>query len=94
MTNDRDRHLMAMIAAESVIGRLTAGPPGIPADRLELLRSAYARTLQDPDLLDEAKKLDIPIEPLDGPQTAKVIEDAMKQSPDTVQFVASLVRAK
>jgi tripartite-type tricarboxylate transporter receptor subunit TctC len=94
VTNDRDRHLMAMIAAESVIGRLTAGPPAIPPDRLELLRSAYAKTLQDPDLLAEAKKLDIPIEPLDGPQTEKVIKDAMDQSPDTVQFVASLVQAK
>ena len=94
VTNDRDRHLMAMIAAESVIGRLTAGPPGIPADQLELLRNAYSRTLQDPALLEEAKKLDIPIEPLDGPQTAKVIADAMNQNPDTIKFVASLVQAK
>ena len=30
--------------------------PGLPPDRLKILREAYAKTLQEPELLDEAKK--------------------------------------
>jgi hypothetical protein len=28
----------------------------VPADRAKILREAYAKTLKDPDFLDEAKK--------------------------------------
>ena len=29
--------------------------PGLPADRTKILRDAYAKTLQEPDLVEEAK---------------------------------------
>jgi tripartite-type tricarboxylate transporter receptor subunit TctC len=32
-----------------------AATPGIPAERVKILRDAYVKTLQEPDLLDEAK---------------------------------------
>lgn len=91
---DQDRELMAVITAESVIGRLTAGPPGIPADRLALLRTAYMKTLADPDFIAEAKKHNIPIEPADGPETEKIIKDALAQSPETLKLLEEVVKAQ
>ena len=34
----------------------TVGTPGMPPDRLKILRQAYNKALQEADLLDEAKK--------------------------------------
>lgn len=46
-------------------------PPGTPKDRLQILQRAFVETLRDPELLAEAKKAKLEIEPIDGPTTAK-----------------------
>ena len=45
-----------MILDNGVFGRPTIGPPGIPADRLKILRSAYMSAIKDPALVAEAEK--------------------------------------
>ena len=91
---DRDRRLMSLIAAESEIERLTAGPPGIPADRLAFLRDAYMKVLADPALLADAKRLNLPIEPADGPATEQTIKKALDQSPETITLLAEAAKAE
>lgn len=91
---DRDRQLISLIAAESEIERLTAGPPGIPADRLAYLREAYMKALADPALLADAKRLNLPIDPADGPTTEKTIKGALDQSPDTIALLAAAAKSQ
>jgi hypothetical protein len=37
--------------------------PGIPADRVKILRDAYNKALKEPELLEEAKKREMVVEP-------------------------------
>jgi tripartite-type tricarboxylate transporter receptor subunit TctC len=92
--DDRGKQLMSLVGAEGEIGRLTAGPPDMPADRLDYLRSAYMKTMVDSEFLAEAKKLDVPIEAADGPATEKVVKQALTQSADTVKLLATVVNTK
>ena len=48
-------------------------PPGVPQDRLQLLQKAFMETLRDPELLQEAKKSQVDIDPVDGPTIAKLM---------------------
>jgi tripartite-type tricarboxylate transporter receptor subunit TctC len=48
-----------------------SAPPGTPQDRLQILQKAFMDTLKDPELLAEAKKGDLEIDPIDGPTLAK-----------------------
>jgi hypothetical protein len=43
----------------------------MPPDRLRLLQDAFQQTLRDPELLAEAEKAKLEIDPIDGPTTAK-----------------------
>ena len=70
--------IIAIIDALSEISRLTAGPPGIPEDRLQILRDAYMAALTDPDLIAEAQQLDIPIEPAAGDVVAERVQAALE----------------
>jgi tripartite-type tricarboxylate transporter receptor subunit TctC len=56
-------------------------PPGVPQDRLQLLQKAFMDTLHDPDLLKEAKKSSIDIDPVDGPTIAKTMAGLYDLSP-------------
>ena len=69
------RDLLRLVVRQGEFGRLTAGPPGIPEDRLATLRQAYVAALGDPSLLAEASRLRLPVEPLDGERlTARVLQ--------------------
>jgi tripartite-type tricarboxylate transporter receptor subunit TctC len=53
---DADRRLAKMLVLPDEIGRPFFGPPGMPADRLEALRDAFAKMMNDPEFIAEAKK--------------------------------------
>ncbi len=90
----RAKSIVALIQAMSQLGRLTAAPPGTPADRVKELRDAYANSLADPDLLAEAKKMGRPIEPASGEEVASLIKQALDQSPETVAIIAKAVNVE
>ncbi len=91
-TTDRGKAIIAVIDAQSEIARLTAGPPGIPEERLNALREAYMAALTDPDLLAEAKKLDIPIEPAAGDVVEKRVQAALNQSTETLALIKEVMK--
>jgi tripartite-type tricarboxylate transporter receptor subunit TctC len=67
-TNDESRQLILNgVVARSRMERPYLVGPGVPADRVQVLRDAFVQTLKDPDFLDEAKKakLDIDLVPAD-----------------------------
>ena len=91
-TDERGKAIVAIIDAQSEIARLTAGPPGIPEDRLQVLRDAYMAALTDPELLAEAGQLDIPIEPADGEVVEERVKAALDQSPETLALLQEVMK--
>lgn len=85
---------VALIQSQGDIARLTSGPPGIPADRLEALRGAYKKALEDPELVAKAQKLGIPLEPAYGDDVLKLIKDALNQPPEVIAVVKNALEAK
>jgi len=80
--------LVELVGSLARLSRWTAGPPGIPADRLAVLRDAYSAALWDPALLDVARRMDVPIEPMDGESVARAIEHALSQPPATLALLS------
>ena len=81
---DDAKAVVALIASQGEIARLTAGPPGIPPARLEVLRAAYKAAMEDKELQEKAAKGGRPVEPLYGPDVEKLVKAALVQSPKTV----------
>jgi tripartite-type tricarboxylate transporter receptor subunit TctC len=86
-TDERARKLLGLVSTLSDIGRLTAGPPGIPADVLKAERDALMAAMQDPEFIAEAKKLDLPLSPMGGDAVAAKIKEALAQPPATIAFL-------
>ena len=94
VTSSKSVALVELVRSVAMLARWTAGPPNIPADRLAVLREAYMVALQDPGLLEAARRLDIPIVPMDGATLASAIERAMAVSPETAALIASIAGAE
>jgi tripartite-type tricarboxylate transporter receptor subunit TctC len=62
-------------------GRALAGPPKIPEDRLTCLREAFERTMKSAPLLEEAAKLNRPVQPLTGAEMAALVQSITQDTP-------------
>ena len=60
------RQLIALAELPFEMALPTVAPPGIPADRAAALRKAYAAMVQDAAFLEEARKINLEISPIDG----------------------------
>jgi tripartite-type tricarboxylate transporter receptor subunit TctC len=79
------RALLGLVTAPSQIGLPLLGPPGIPPERLAILRHAYMRLMADKDYRAEADKRGLPVgRALAGDDLVKLIVTSLSQVPDRV----------
>jgi tripartite-type tricarboxylate transporter receptor subunit TctC len=93
VTDENAKALIALIQSQGDIQRFTAGPPGIPQDRLDALRAAYRKAMEDPELQAKAAKLERPIEPAYGDDVLSMIKVALQQTPETVALLKQALEA-
>lgn len=76
--DDAEREPTARFMSHAVaIARPFAAPPGVPAERVEILRRAWDATMKDPAFLAEADKLGVEIDPLTGQQVQDIVENVL-----------------
>jgi tripartite-type tricarboxylate transporter receptor subunit TctC len=68
-----------------------AAPPGVPADRVVALRTAFMAMCSDQAVLDEAEKLGIEMSPIDGETVLKSIARAAATPRDVIARYNALV---
>jgi tripartite-type tricarboxylate transporter receptor subunit TctC len=56
-------------------------PPGVPKERVQTLRVAFAETLKDPEFLADAKKSNLVIDPVAGSELEKIAMEMFKLDP-------------
>jgi len=84
------KQVLELILIRQEIGRPLAAPPGVPADRLEVLRRAFDDTMRDPEFLAEAEKLQLEIEPLRAREIDTLLANAFATPKAIVAQAAEL----
>ncbi|HEX2225810.1 MAG TPA: hypothetical protein VHM64_01635, partial [Candidatus Binatia bacterium] len=85
------RSVAKLMLLSATAGRPLISTPGVPADRLNLLREAYMKAFKEPELLAEAKKARMEVELLSGQEVEKEFRDAMTQPSEVVARVKKLM---
>jgi tripartite-type tricarboxylate transporter receptor subunit TctC len=91
--SDEDRKLIQVVTR--VHGPSTRPyllPPGVPKDRLEMLRKAFMDTLKDPELLADAQKAKLDINPVDGAELEKYIKEIFNLEPGQVAKLKDILK--
>lgn len=86
--SDEDKAVMTFLSADVPIARSYVTNPGVPAERVQALRRAFDATMQDPQLLAEAAKLNMDLRPTTGEESQRYA-DLIANAPQQV-----LTRAK
>lgn len=89
-TPEAIRRLSQLALATGEFGRPIMATPGTPADRVRILREAFAKTLKDPELLAEAAKKRLEIDPATGDELEALAKEVISVNKDTVERLRKL----
>jgi tripartite-type tricarboxylate transporter receptor subunit TctC len=89
---DEQRQMFRLIFARQVMGRPFQSTPGVPADRLQVLQTAFMDTMKDPAFLAEADKQKFEITPVPGPAIEKLVAEILTMPPELAQRAGSLLK--
>jgi tripartite-type tricarboxylate transporter receptor subunit TctC len=90
-TNNAGRSLAKVILAAGDFGRPIVAPPGVPADRVKILRETFDKTINDPALQAEAEKRRLEIDPTRWDEMDSLAKDVMASPPDVVARMRKLL---
>ena len=84
-TPEAGKRLARVVLTAATLGRPILATPGVPAERVKILREAYTRTLNDPELLSEAKKRGWEVDPLTGEELEPLAKEVIAQPPQVIE---------
>ncbi len=91
-TTERQKQILRLVLSRQVMGRPFAAPPGVPEDRKQALRMAFDLTLKDPAFLEEATKMKLEVNPVDGAAVDKLIADLYSTPKDVVEETRAAIK--
>jgi hypothetical protein len=92
--NDEERAILRAVMNATEVGTSFVAPPGVPPDRVAVLRQAFDDTMKDPDFLAEAAQLKLSVNPLNGDALQKLVAEVSTLPPDLVEKVRAAFTEK
>jgi tripartite-type tricarboxylate transporter receptor subunit TctC len=84
------RNVARAMLVSATLGRPLVTTPGVPADRIKILREAYHKAFKEPEVIEEAKKTNLELSVLSGAEVESQIREVMNQPRDVVERVKKL----
>src|SRR5215203_4401590 len=70
---DEQRQILDLVYSQTVFGRPYVVAPEVPKERVDALRKAFMAAIRDPDMMAEAKKIDLDIDAISGEELQTMI---------------------
>ena len=89
-TTKEAKALLRVRSAPEEVGRPYVAPPGVPEDRMAILRDAFEKALKDPQLIAEAEKANLDLSYMSADEALKTVKEIMDQPPQVVEAFRKL----
>jgi tripartite-type tricarboxylate transporter receptor subunit TctC len=91
-TDEARKLIQAVAQAHGAAVRPYVLPPGTPKDRVEILRSSFMETVKDPELLKEAAKANLEINPGSGEALERNVKELLRLDPALVARLKEILK--
>jgi tripartite-type tricarboxylate transporter receptor subunit TctC len=86
------RQMLEFWMYQSATARAVFMPPEVPADRVELMRRAFDKTMQDPAFLAEVTRLQTQVEPSNGEEVQEAVRRIISTSPEVAAKILDAIK--
>lgn len=91
-TSDISRRVAQVMLTGGELGRPMLATPGSPPERITILREGYIKALKDPELLAEAEKGKMEVDPTPGSELEELIKNVMDQPKEVMDRVKKMLK--
>jgi tripartite-type tricarboxylate transporter receptor subunit TctC len=92
LTDDpQKKSVLKLLSSRQAMARPFVAPPGVPAARVKALQDAFDATMKDPGFLEEAKKLELEVRPVDGATLTKLVQEVYATPPETLKLAVKVL---
>ena len=93
LANDPEtKMLLRLQFAAFEMGRPQFVADGVPADRVNILRRAFDKAMEDKDLIADAEKAEMEIDPMTGEEMTKLMQEVYASPKDVVAKLADALK--
>lgn len=85
VSDAKARKIIEFSTAGAAIGRALLAPPGVPADRIAVLRAAFDKMVKDPEFIAMAKSRNLELDPSSGETVDKAARSIVKAPKDLIE---------
>lgn len=90
-TTDNQRQIVRIVLRRQEIAWPFAAPPGVPHDRLQMMRDAFAATVHDPNFVKDAARLGLESTPKTGAEVETMVRETYRMSPEVVALAKKIL---
>jgi tripartite-type tricarboxylate transporter receptor subunit TctC len=88
------KQILGFYSSSAELGRSVVAPPGVPADRVRVLRAAFDAMLKDPEFRAEIDKSQLEFQPLSGDEVQKLVGDTANVAKHIAEQTKAILRAR
>jgi tripartite-type tricarboxylate transporter receptor subunit TctC len=89
-----DRQVMELVFAPIALGYPSFMGPGVPKERIEIMRRAFDKTMQDPEFAGLMKQQNLVLDPATGEDLQAIVERMYRMPPAVVERARGLIPAQ
>jgi hypothetical protein len=90
LTDDRDRKILRVLSAAGEVGKPLVVNDRVPAERVQILRDAFAATMKDPAFVADAEKMRQAVSPTIGDAAVKIIDEIYSSPTDIIEAARAI----
>jgi tripartite-type tricarboxylate transporter receptor subunit TctC len=90
-TPDAIRRLAKVLLSPGTLGRPMVSTPGIPPERVKILREAYMKALNDPQLLADVKRRGWEASPVSGAELETIAKEVIAQPVEVIERMRGIL---
>jgi tripartite-type tricarboxylate transporter receptor subunit TctC len=92
--SEDDRQVLTLMSSGSQLGRFLSVPPGVPAERVAVLRQAFNAMLKDREFLAAAAKRRLEIKSMAAPAVQAIIREVVSYPPAVITRARDAIGVK
>ena len=87
-----DQDVMRILATDTQLAWPFLAPPGLPGDKVAALRTAFNAASKDPELIREAEKQQLEVDPVGGEAMQASIAQLFELSPAVIERAKAIIK--
>jgi hypothetical protein len=94
LTKDEDRRLFRLVLSNLALARPFIAPPGVPAERVRILRQTFDAAARDAGFLAEMAALKQPVRIYSGEEIEALLREVYASPPELIARVRAITRQR